>query len=62
MVDTTSVRVGAKEEQTKQTIISSWAVSMGIGSEVVVDAWTFQRVKGAPTWVEKRRRAYHRGS
>lgn len=30
----------------RQTIISSWAVSMGIGSEVVVDAWGFRRVKG----------------
>ena len=41
-----SVRASAKEKQVKQTIISSWAVSMGIGSEVVVDAWAFKRVKG----------------
>lgn len=40
-----SVRECAKEKRVKQTIISSWAVSMGIGSEVVVDAWAFKRVK-----------------
>jgi len=32
---------------------------MGIGSEVVVEAWTFQRVKDGLIWIEKRRWAYH---
>ena len=54
-----SVRACAKGKRAKQTIISSWAVSMGIGSEVVVDAWAFKRVKGWKIWAEKRRRAYH---
>jgi hypothetical protein len=49
-----SVRVCAKEKRAKQTIISSWAVSIGIGSEVVVDAWVVRRVKGWEIWIEKR--------
>jgi hypothetical protein len=54
-----SVSTCAKEKRVRQTIISSWAVSMGIGSEVVVEAWAFQRVKSEQIWIEKRRGAHH---